>query len=459
MRYHTITQLSAALRERQTSAVELARQACQTLEAIAPTYNALAATLRDRALAEAEAADRRIAAGDPSVLCGIPYGAKDLFAARGAPTTWGAPYFKDQVFETDATVLQRLGRDGAVLVAKLAMSEFAGGGRPAKPGASLHGQGRNPWDTSRYSGGSSSGSGICVAAGLLPFALGTETGGSVLGPAAFSGVTGLRPTYGIVPRGGVMTLSWSLDKIGPLARTAEDIAIVMDAMATRRPPGGFLAATKARPERLRVAFTPAEFDEASPSIRAALQRGVEEVRRIYPDFVEVELERDPTFISAIEDIVRIEGAYGLRDHLRREDFVMSDERQRASLRSALEVPAVEYLVDVREIIPRARRAFDRVFAKADVILSASRASIAPRLDEVRPPRDPNKMSDLLRAAGNLAGVPGISFPIGLSEEGMPVGFQVVGPRGSDARLLAMAAAYQRETDHHRLRPPDPQIGS
>jgi aspartyl-tRNA(Asn)/glutamyl-tRNA(Gln) amidotransferase subunit A len=456
VRYASITELGNALRSGQLSAVELAEETLARLSEVAPRYNALATALPERAREEATAADRRLADGDASILCGIPYGAKDLFAARGGPTTWGAPAFASQVFETDATVIQRLAADGAVLAGKLAMSEFAGGGRPATAGASLHGQGRNPWNPARYSGGSSSGSGISVATGLVPFALGTETGGSVLGPAAFSGVTGLRPTIGIVPRGGVMTLSWTLDKVGPLARSAEDCAIVMDAIATRRPPEGFLAATRQLEVRsIRVAFSPAELDEAAPSIRSALQAGIEELRRLYPNFVEVELERDPGFITSLEDIVRIEGAYGLREHLRREDFVMSDARQLATLRSGLEVSAVDYLEAVRERVAQAQAAFRTVFVEADVILSASRPTIAPRLDEERPPRDATKLSDLLRAAGNLANVPGISFPCGLSDEGMPVGFQLVGPRGSDATLLAMAAAFQHVTDHHQQRPPEP----
>ena len=457
MRYATLADLKAALHERRISAVELAEETIDAVAEVAPRYNALATVLPERARQEAAVADRRLERGEAAELVGIPYAVKDLFAARGAPTTWGAPAFADQVFETDATVIQRLGRDGAVLVAKLAMSEFAGGGRAAQPGASLHGQGRNPWDLERYSGGSSSGSGIAVSLGLVPFALGTETGGSVLGPAAFSGTTGLRPTHGIVPRGGVMTLSWTLDKVGPLARSAGDCAIVMDALTTHRRPstrGGFQAATDARLEPLRVAFSSREFDEAAPSLRKTFAAGVDALRRIYPDFVDLELEREPGFISSLEDLVRTEGAYGLRHHLHRDGFSMSDQRQLDTLRSGLEAPAVLYIEAARDWTARARAAFAALFRGADVVLSISRPTVAPRLDEVRPPRDATKMSDLLRAAGNLAGVPGISFPCGLSEEGLPVGLQLVGPRGADARLMAMAAAFQRETDFHRLRPPE-----
>lgn len=453
-RYASITELADALRTGSATAVELAAEATSLLERVGPPYNAVAQVTGERAAEEAVAADRRLSSGDTSLLCGIPYGAKDLFAARGAPTTWGAAEFAHQTFSTDATVVRRLHEDGAVLAAKLTMSEFAGGGRPVKPGASVHGQGRNPWDPERYSGGSSSGSGIAVAAGLVPYALGTETGGSVIGPAAFSGVTGLRPTYGLLPRSGVMTLSWSLDKVGLLARSAEEIAIVLESIS--RPRGRFHPAATTRPDAsaIRVAISGAELDEASPAIRRALEEGLSDFRRLFPSVVEVELDREPPYIAAIEEIVAVEGGFGLRDHLRRDGFAMSDERQLRTLRAGLDAPAASYLEAVRVTMPQARRAFDAVFAEADVILSASRVDIAPRLDQERPPRDASKISDLLRAAGNLAGVPGISFPCGLSDERMPVGLQLVGPRGSDGLLLSAAAAFQRATGHHLDRPPE-----
>ena len=454
-RYAPIFDLADALRSRRVTAVELARDATRALADIGPRYNAVAQVVEERAYAEAERADARLAAGDAPVLCGIPYGAKDLFAARGAPTTWGSAEFATQIIDTDSTAIRRLRGEGAVLAAKLAMSEFAGGGKPVKAGASMHGQGRNPWDPERYSGGSSSGSGIAVAAGLVPFALGTETGGSVVGPAAFSGVTGIRPTYGLLPRAGVMTLSWTLDKVGVLARSAEEIAVVLDTLTASRD-NSFLAAVRSHvaPRGVRVALASTELDEAAPAIRDALGRGIEEFRALVSEVVDVSLDRAPPYIPALEEIVRVEGGFGLRDHLRRDDFTMSDERQLRTLRAGLETPAVEYLEAVRVTIPAARRAFAAVFAQADVILSASRTDVAPRLDVERPPRDATKLSDLLRAAGNLAGVPGISFPCGLSTDGMPIGLQLVGPRGSEALLLSLAAAFQRSSGHHLGRPPD-----
>ncbi len=457
-RYAPIGTLAENLREGRVSSAELTAEALRLLSEIGPRYNAIATVMAVRAGREAAEADRRRATADAPLLAGIPYGAKDLFAARGAPTTWGSASFSDQTFKTDATAIRRLHREGAVLAAKLAMSEFAGGGKPIAPGASMHGQGRNPWDPTRYSGGSSSGSGIAVAAGLLPYALGTETGGSTIGPAAFSGVTGIRPTFGLIPRAGAMTLSWTLDKVGILARSAEDVAIVMDAIG--RAPGrgtpGFHAATRAPGDgaTLRVAIAATEVDEAAPSIRSALQQGIAEFRRLFPRVVETEIDRTIPYIPALEEIVRVEGGFGLREHLRRDGFKMSDERQLQTLRSGLDVPVVDYLEALRTTVAATRRAFEATFADADVILSASRTDIAPRLDVERAPRDATKLSDLLRAGGNLAAVPGVSFPCGVSDEGMPVGLQLIGPRGSDGLLLSMVAAYQRATDHHLARPPD-----
>ena len=186
--------------------------------------------MRERALTEARRADRTRATAR-TALHGVPYGAKDLVAAKGAPTTWGAPPYRTQRFDEDATIIAKLQRAGAVLAAKLAMVELAGGGGYRYPSASLQGPGRNPWNIEHWSGGSSSGSGSAVAAGLVPWAIGSETSGSIGTPAAFCGVTGLRPTYGLVSRHGAMALSWTLDKLGPMARTADDCGLALQVMA------------------------------------------------------------------------------------------------------------------------------------------------------------------------------------------------------------------------------------
>lgn len=254
----TLGELAALLRSRGASATDLARYFLERLERLGPRFNAVVTVLREPAMAEARERDRELGAGKiRGPLHGIPYGAKDLLAAAGAPTTWGAQPYRDQMLKTDATVVQRLREAGAVLCAKLAMVELAGGMGYNQAFASFTGPGKSPWDLSRWSGGSSSGSGSAVGAGLVPFAIGSETWGSIQFPAAFCGVSGLRPTYGRVSRHGAMALSWTLDKLGPLARTAEDCGQVLAAIAGADPldpttlPGRFVAP---RPDRSRHRF-------------------------------------------------------------------------------------------------------------------------------------------------------------------------------------------------------------
>ena len=229
--------LAEGVRTRRLSPVALAELFLERLERLGPRYNAVVTITRDRALAEARRAEREIGAGRyRGPLHGIPYGAKDLLAtAGGIPTTWGAAPLRRQTFDFDATVIRKLEEAGAVLVAKLAMVELAGGMGYRQPHASFTGPGITPWNPGAWSGGSSSGSGSAVAAGLVPFAIGSETWGSILSPAANCGITGLRPTYGRVSRHGAMALSWTLDKLGPLGLTADDCGLVLAAIAGRDP--------------------------------------------------------------------------------------------------------------------------------------------------------------------------------------------------------------------------------
>src|SRR5271154_2702929 len=227
-----ITEINQKLTKKEFSAVELARAFCDRLETIGPRYNALALSLRKDALRDAKDVDgdiKRERLRGP--LQGIPFGAKDLLAYAKHPTTWGAQPYAEQVFDYTAGVLKRIQKHGGLLTGKLAMVELAGGPSYRYASASLTGPGLNPWDPTRWSGGSSSGSAIAVAAGLVTFALGSETSGSILTPSAFCGVTGLRPTYGLVSRRGAMSLAWTLDKIGPMCRSAEDCGLVLHVIA------------------------------------------------------------------------------------------------------------------------------------------------------------------------------------------------------------------------------------
>jgi len=230
--FATITELNAKLKAREFSPVELVRAFAQRLEQLGPRYNALALPLTGPAIKRAKDVDKELKRERTrGLLQGIPFGAKDLLSTAGQPTTWGARPYADQVFDYDAAVLQKLDKTGAVLIGKLAMVELAGGGGYNIAGASMFGPGLNPWDRTRWSGGSSSGSGSAVAAGLVPFAIGSETSGSILTPAAFCGITGLRPTYGLVSRYGAMALSWTMDKLGPMCHSAEDCGLVLAAIA------------------------------------------------------------------------------------------------------------------------------------------------------------------------------------------------------------------------------------
>src|SRR6266404_586590 len=277
--FSTISEWNAKIKAKQISALELTRAFSARLEKLGPRYNALALPLTEKAIKKAKSVDDDIKRGRfLSPLMGIPFGAKDLLSLAGKPTTWGAKPYAAQVFDYDATALKKLDKAGAVLVGKLAMVELAGGGGYRYPAASLTGPGINPWDRTRWSGGSSSGPGSAVAAGLVPFAIGSETSGSILTPAAFCGITGLRPTYGLVSRHGAMALSWTLDKLGPMCHSAEDCGLVLEAIAggDSNDPGSAHKSFHYTPQYyrqakdLRIGYAPVDFAErADPSARPA----------------------------------------------------------------------------------------------------------------------------------------------------------------------------------------------
>ncbi len=366
--------------------------------------------------------------------------------------------------------MRRLGRSGAVLAAKLAMVELAGGGGYRYPSASLQGPGRNPWDAERWSGGSSSGSGAAVGAGLVPYALGSETSGSIGTPSAFCGVTGLRPTYGLVSRAGAMALSWTLDKIGPLARTAEDCGLVLAAIAGRdaadatlsgrrhHPLGGRAAAAAVR--RVRVGIAEEDLDHASPEAHRALQRGLGELRRITPKVTRAVLPEDLPYAAMVGTVFGAEGAEIFSELIasgRVDELV--DQRQRAALRRGSEIRARDYLRAMRLRTVLAER-FREIFAEVDVLVGLGRASTAPAIDAALDGHPaaaradaPGPGNTALIPAGNLAGLPAIFFPCGLGTDGLPVGLQLVGPPFSEPLLVAIVAAYQRATAHHLKRPP------
>lgn len=465
--FANLNDLTAKLRARDFSAVELTRAFCDRLEKLGPRYNALALSLQDDAVKKARDVD-----GDlkreryRGMLQGIPFGVKDLLAVQGKPTTWGAKPYAAQVLDYTATVVKKLEKTGGILAGKLAMVELAGGGGYRYAKASLQGPGMNPWDRTRWSGGSSSGSAIAVAAGLVPYALGSETSGSILTPSAFCGVTGLRPTYGLVSRHGAMALSWTLDKIGPICRSAEDCGLVLQAIAgndaddpASAGKSFYFAPKYARALKdLVVGYAPIDFAEwAEPAARADMQKAFEEIKGLGVQVKEVKLP-DLPYGPVTSTIIAAEAA-SIFEPLIASGQVdqLADAKQIAGLKAALEMPAKDYLraMRVRSLIQIALR---ELFAEVDVLITPSRLGAAPKITDPldRPLTDRTMPTErgltALIPAGNLAGLPALSLPCGFAD-GMPVGISLVGRPFSEGMLLNLGREYQSKTDWHLRRPP------
>ena len=465
-----IAELSRMLLAKEATAVNLARAFGRRLETLGPRYNALALPLTERAIRQAKAVDAEIDLWRKrgklrGPLVGIPYGAKDLLSVAGQITTWGARPYAAQVFDYDATVVHKLESAGAPLVGKLAMVELAGGPGYRYASASLTGPGLNPWDRTRWSGGSSSGSAIAVAAGLAPFAIGSETSGSILTPAAFCGVTALRPTYGLVSRYGAMPLSWTLDKLGPFCRSAEDCGLVLETIAggDRRDPGSAGKSFYYTPQyarkmsELRIGFAPADFSEwPDDAARPAFQQALEAMRGLGATMVETRLPDFP-YGPTIDAIISADAA-SVFEPLISSGKVdeLADQKQIAGLKAGLEISANVYLKAMR-VRRLAREAIFKLFGDVDVLLTPARLGTAPKIDEPldhRPDRARPKDAGLtaLIPAGNLAGMPALALPCGFADN-LPVALQLAGVPFSENTLLAVGKEFQSRTDWHKRKPP------
>jgi aspartyl-tRNA(Asn)/glutamyl-tRNA(Gln) amidotransferase subunit A len=454
--YATITELSARLRAKEFSAVELTKAFCDRLETTGAAHHALAHSLRDTAIKKAKDVDAELKRDRKrGPLQGIPYGAKDLLAVKKQPTTWGSGIFANQVFTEDAAVIQKLDSAGAILIGKLSMVELAGGVYYDTPAASLTGAALNPWDKTRWAGGSSSGSGIAVAAGLTTFALGSETSGSIITPSAFCGVTGFRPTYRLVSRRGAMALSWTLDKIGPMCRSAEDCALVLHEIAGADPDDpssahkGFTYTPQfdRKVSDFTIGYSPADFDAVSPEARQAFAAALDAVKKLGVKLKETTLPKFP-YGALLETILGAEAASIFEDIIRdgRVDQ-LADPVQAASLKAAVDIPAIDYLKAMR-IRSQVRQAFAELLYKdVDMLLAPARSAPAPLAMSIR---TTTRESDLIPAA-NLAGLPAISLPCGFAG-GLPIAISFVGRAFFDNHVLGIGRAFQSQTDWHRRRP-------
>jgi aspartyl-tRNA(Asn)/glutamyl-tRNA(Gln) amidotransferase subunit A len=465
--FATLPELTQRLKSKEFSAEELTRAFAERLERLGPRYNAVALTLHQESLRKARDVDQDIKRdrwGSP--LQGIPYGAKDLLSYRGQPTAWGAKPYAGQVFDFNATVIDKLDGAGAVLTGKLSMVELAGGGGYRLPSASITGPGLNPWDRTRWSGGSSSGSAAAVAAGLVGFAIGSETSGSIVTPASYCGVTALRPTYGLVSRHGAMALSWTLDKLGPFARTAEDCGRILQEISGKdgKDPGSagksfYYTPQYARALKdLRIGYAPVDFNErAEPSARSAFQAALGAFKETGAQLVEITLPPFP--YGAVLSTI-LSGEQGsIFEELITSGKVdqLADKAQIAGLKASLELPAKDYLraMRVRRLI---QDEFSKLFARVDALVAPGRSGPATKIDQpldkpvFQPPSDAAPGLSGIIPAGNLAGLPALVLPCGFAEN-MPVALQVVGAPFAENMLLGIGREFQAKTEWHKKRPP------
>jgi aspartyl-tRNA(Asn)/glutamyl-tRNA(Gln) amidotransferase subunit A len=460
--FRPIRELALSLRRRETSPVELTELALHRLETLGARTHAVVRTLRDHALLEARQAERDIASGHHrGMLHGIPYGAKDLLATKGVPTTWGAEPYRDQVFDHDATVIERLRDAGAVLVAKLSMVELAGGMGYDHADAAFNGPGLNPWNLAFWSGGSSSGPGAAVAAGLVSFAIGSETSGSILTPSAFCGVTGLRPTYGLVSRHGAMALAWTLDKLGPMARTADDCAIVLAVISGPDPRDD--SSVKRRfdyaervppPRRPRLGVPKGSVEGVQPAVREQFERGLAVLARSCDVTRDVAWPEFP-WDDAVSAIVAAEGATAFLELI--ESGRVKQLRcpaDRVNAYSKLMTPAVDYLQAMRARRPM-KQAVSTLFERFEAIASPTRATVAYPADKKFADAYPGiKSGPALIAAGNLCGLPALALPNGFGDNGLPTSMALLGPAFGERTLVELGKTFQAATDWHARRPPE-----
>ena len=442
--FASLPELAALLRARRVSSVELTEMALARLKRFDGQLKAVVSLTEERALRTARQRDADLARGlDLGPLHGIPYGAKDLLSADGAPTTWGAMPFKDQVLTGDAAVVGLLEAAGAVLVAKLTLGALAWGD------VWFGGRTNNPWNVEQGSSGSSAGPGAAVAAGLVPFAIGSETYGSIVSPSTRNGVTGLRPTFGRVPTRGAMALAWSLDKLGPMARSAEDAAIVFDAIRDVDTAHGDLG-FPFDPDRdlrgVRLGYVPAHFESEEGEGADADRQSLVVLRDLGAEMVPVELPDGPE-VGAVMDLTVTVEASAAFDGLTRTGGVDALVRQERfawpnTFRHGRLIPAVEYL--------NAQRIRRRLVDETEAALAQVHAFVAPSFAG-------NQL-----ALTNLTGHPAVAVPNGFfavedaeaaDPRRQPHSLTFVGRLYADHAPLRAAHAFQRATDWHRRRPP------
>jgi Asp-tRNA(Asn)/Glu-tRNA(Gln) amidotransferase A subunit family amidase len=434
--FYSVAELAELIRTRRITSTQLTAMYMERLKRLGPQLECVVTLTEDLAFEQARKADEELDAGKyRGPLHGIPYGAKDLLAVRGYPTTWGAAPYTDQVFNENATVVKLLEEAGAVLVAKLTLGALAWGD------VWFGGKTRNPWNLEQGSSGSSAGSAASTAAGLVPFAIGSETWGSIVSPSTRCGTTGLRPTYGRVSRAGAMALSWSMDKLGPICRTVEDCAIVFDAIRGTDDldqtvvdlPFNYNYAVDL--SELRIGYVKDAFEE-DYSNQANDRAVLEVLKDLGAELVPFTLPDYP--IGDMSFILSAEAAAAFDDLTRsnRDDLLVRQIRNAwpNSFRSSRFIPAVEY-IQANRIRQLVIQDMERLMADVDLYVA------------------PAFVGDNLLLT-NLTGHPCVVLPDGFNEQGSPTSITFMGHLYDEATILAVARAYQEATEWHQKHPPD-----
>ena len=433
--FYSIPELASLLKRKKISSVQLTQLYLQRLKRFGPVLHCVIELTEDSAIAQARRADANFAKGIiKSPLQGIPYGIKDLFAVKGSHTTWGTPPYKDQTFDYNCYVAQRLADAGAVLVAKLSLGELA------MDDVWFGGLTRNPWKPSTGSGGSSAGSAAATAAGLVPFAIGTETYGSIVDPSMRCGATGLRPTFGSIARTGCMALCWSSDKVGPICRSAEDAAYVFayihgrdsaDASSRTMP---FNYTGKTNLPQLRIAYTSNSIDSLPDDSPEKQTIGI--LKKLGARITPLNFPENLHGNDILSLIISVESAaaFDILTRTGADDQMVQQNKDRwpNSFRTARFIPAVEY-VNASRMRTAIQHTISTLFEKYDIIIA------------------PAETGDQL-AVTNLTGHPSVTLPVGYHSDGTPGSITFIGRLYGEAPLLAFAKAFQDATPYNKQRP-------
>jgi aspartyl-tRNA(Asn)/glutamyl-tRNA(Gln) amidotransferase subunit A len=452
-----LSEVSLAVQKKEVSPVALTEACLARIERRNPLLNAFITVTAESALQEARKAEAEIARGEwRGPLHGIPLALKDLAETAGVRTTAASAVLEHYIPSEDAEVVRRLRKAGAVLLGKLNLQEFAYGGSGV---VSHYGPARNPWNTEHITGGSSSGSAAAVAAGLCYGAIGTDTAGSIRLPAACCGIAGLKPTYGLVSTRGIIPLSWSLDHVGPMARTVSDIALILQAIASydphdfysqKFPPVYYPSALEEKRHGIRLGVAREFFKQLDPEIEHAVERAlavVSEVAAEVSDITELSTELDRT-------VVRSEPYVYHQRHLPAHEKQYHPETLRRILTGA-DVTAAQYVEAYRDMLRRRRQVLE-VFEQVDLIVTPTTPFLPPSFAELEAEPDQLRAKELslLRNTRpfNMYGLPAISIPCGFSSTGLPIGLQIAGAPGAEGSVLALAHAYEKQTEWHKRRP-------